>query len=186
MTQLGSALTRLDPPLRALFVFNSNPAVVAPRSDLVQQGLAREDLFTVVLEQAMTETARYADYLLPATTFLEHPDLYTAYGHFYLSWNEPVMPPQGEARPNTWVFAELARRLSLEEPTLYWNAEDLARSLLASGHPGSRGSPSSASRPRATCGSTSPAPSCPSRRGPTPRAGKIRLRPASTGDPHRA
>lgn len=135
MTQLGSALTRLDPPIRALFVFNSNPAVVAPRSGLVQQGLAREDLFTVVLEQAMTETARYADYLLPATTFLEHPDLYTAYGHFYLSWNEPVMPPQGEARPNTWVFAELARRLSLEEPTLYWSAEELARSLLASGHP---------------------------------------------------
>ncbi len=135
MTQLGSALTRLDPPVRALFVFNSNPLVVAPNTALVQQGLAREDLFTVVLEQAMTETAHYADYLLPATTFLEHPDLYTAYGHFYLSWNEPVMRPQGEARPNTWVFAELARRLSLEEPTLYWSAEDLARSLLASDHP---------------------------------------------------
>jgi anaerobic selenocysteine-containing dehydrogenase len=135
MNQLGSALTRLEPPIRMLFVFNSNPAVVAPHSGLVQQGLAREDLFTVVLEQAMTETARYADYVLPATTFLEHPDLYTAYGHFYLSWNEAVMPPQGEARPNTWVFAELARRLSLEEPTLYWSAEDLAQSLLASGHP---------------------------------------------------
>lgn len=135
MSQLGSALTRLDPPIRALFVFNSNPLVVAPRSDLVRQGLAREDLFTVVLEQALTETARYADYLLPATTFLEHPDLYTAYGHFYLSWNEPVMFPQGEARPNTWVFAELSRRLSLEEPTLYWSAEDLAHSLLSSGHP---------------------------------------------------
>ncbi len=135
MSQLGSALTRLDPPVRALFVFNSNPLVVAPSTALVQQGLAREDLFTVVLEQALTETARYADYLLPATTFLEHPDLYTAYGHFYLSWNEPVMFPQGEARPNTWVFAELARRLGLEEPTLYWSAEDLARSLLSSGHP---------------------------------------------------
>ncbi|WP_119315299.1 molybdopterin-containing oxidoreductase family protein [Calidithermus terrae] len=135
MSQLGSALTRLDPPVRALFVFNSNPLVVAPSTALVQQGLAREDLFTVVLEQALTETARYADYLLPATTFLEHPDLYTAYGHFYLSWNEPAMPPQGEARPNTWVFAELARRLGLEEPTLYWSAEDLARSLLSSGHP---------------------------------------------------
>lgn len=135
MSQLGSALTRLDPPIRALFVFNSNPLVVAPSTALVRQGLAREDLFTVVLEQALTETARYADYLLPATTFLEHPDLYMAYGHFYLSWNEPVMRPQGEARPNTWVFAELSRRLSLEEPTLYWSAEDLAHSLLSSGHP---------------------------------------------------
>ncbi|AWR87942.1 molybdopterin oxidoreductase [Meiothermus taiwanensis WR-220] len=135
MTQIGSALTSLEPPIRALFVFNSNPAVVAPRSDLVQKGLQREDLFTVVLEQALTETTRYADYVLPATTFLEHPDLYTAYGHYYLSWNEAVMPPQGEARPNTWVFAELGRRLGLEEPTLYWDAETLARSLLDTDHP---------------------------------------------------
>ncbi|MCS7059512.1 MAG: molybdopterin oxidoreductase family protein, partial [Meiothermus sp.] len=135
MTQLGTALTRLEPPIRALFVFNTNPAVVAPRSDLVQQGLLREDLFTVVLEQALTETTRFADFVLPATTFLEHPDLYTAYGHYYLSWNEALMPPQGEARPNTWVFAELGRRLGLEEPTLYWDAETLARSLLDSPHP---------------------------------------------------
>ncbi|WP_119360740.1 molybdopterin-dependent oxidoreductase, partial [Meiothermus luteus] len=139
MTQLGTALTALNPPIRALFVFNSNPAVVAPRSDLVQRGLSREDLFTVVLEQALTETTRFADYLLPATTFLEHPDLYTAYGHYYLSWNEALMPPQGEARPNTWVFAELAKRLGLDEPTLYWDAETLARSLLDSPHPWLKG-----------------------------------------------
>ena len=139
MTQIGSALTALQPPIRVLFVFNSNPAVVAPRSDLVQKGLMREDLFTVVLEQALTETTRYADYVLPATTFLEHPDLYTAYGHYYLSWNEAVMPPQGEARPNTWVFAELGRRLGLDEPTLYWEAETLARSLLDTDHPWLRG-----------------------------------------------
>ncbi|GIW33922.1 MAG: molybdopterin oxidoreductase [Meiothermus sp.] len=135
MTQIGTALTALEPPIRILFVFNSNPAVVAPRSDLVQKGLLREDLFTVVLEQALTETTRYADYVLPATTFLEHPDLYTAYGHYYLSWNEALMPPQGEARPNTWVFAELGKRLGLEEPTLYWDAETLARSLLDTDHP---------------------------------------------------
>jgi len=135
MTRLGSALTQLEPPLKALFVFNTNPAVVAPRSDLVRQGLLREDLFTVVLEQALTETARYADYLLPATTFLEHPDLYTSYGHYYLSWSEAVMPPQGEARPNTWVFAELARRLGLDDPSLYWDAETLARALLDTDHP---------------------------------------------------
>ncbi len=135
MSQIGTALTTLEPPIQTLFVFNSNPALIAPRSDLVQKGLLREDLFTVVLEQALTETTRYADYVLPATTFLEHPDLYTAYGHYYLSWNEAVMQPQGEAKPNTWVFAELGRRLGLDEPTLYWDTETLARSLLDSNHP---------------------------------------------------
>jgi anaerobic selenocysteine-containing dehydrogenase len=135
MNRLGSALTRLEPPIRTLFVFNSNPLVVAPNTGLVRQGMEREDLFTVVLEQALTETARYADYVLPATTFLEHPDLYTAYGHHYLSWNEAVLKPQGEAKSNTQVFAELAHRLGLEEPTLYWSAEDLARSLLDTNHP---------------------------------------------------
>ncbi len=135
MNQLASALTRLDPPIRALFVFNSNPLVVAPDTGRVKEGLLREDLFTVVLEQVMTETARYADYLLPATLFYEHPDLYTSYGHYYLSWNEPLVPPEGEAKPNTWVFRELARRLGLKEPTLYWEAEDVARSLLDTDHP---------------------------------------------------
>ena len=135
MNGLASALTRLDPPIRALFVFNSNPLVVAPDTGRVKEGLLREDLFTVVLEQVMTETARYADYLLPATLFYEHPDLYTSYGHYYLSWNEPLAPPEGEAKPNTWVFRELARRLGLKEPTLYWEAEDVARSLLDTDHP---------------------------------------------------
>ena len=135
MNQLGTALTRLEPPLRAMFVFNSNPLVVAPSTGLVRQGMMREDLFTVVLEQAMTETAQLADYVLPATTFLEHPDFYTAYGHHYLSWNEAVLKPQGEARSNTQVFAELAKRLDLQEPTLYWSAEDLAESLLDTEHP---------------------------------------------------
>ncbi len=135
MNELGSALTRLEPPIRALFVFNSNPLVVAPNTGRVKEGLSREDLFTVVLEQVMTETALYADYLLPATFFYEHPDLYTSYGHYYLSWNEPLAEPEGEARPNTWVFRELAKRLGLQEPTLYWTAEEVARSLLDTDHP---------------------------------------------------
>ncbi|MFN4232448.1 molybdopterin oxidoreductase family protein [Thermus sp.] len=135
MNQLAGALTRLDPPIRALFVFNSNPLVVAPDTGRVKEGLLREDLFTVVLEQVLTETALFADYLLPATFFHEHPDLYTSYGHYYLSWNEPLTAPQGEARPNTWVFRELGRRLGLEEPTLYWTAEEVARSLLDADHP---------------------------------------------------
>ncbi|MEZ0347568.1 MAG: molybdopterin oxidoreductase family protein [Thermus sp.] len=135
MNQLGTALTELDPPIRVLFVFNSNPLVVAPSTGKVRAGLAREDLFTVVLEQVMTETAHYADFLLPATFFHEHPDLYTSYGHYYLSWNEPLAEPEGEAKPNTWVFRELAKRLGLKEPTLYWEAEEVARSLLATDHP---------------------------------------------------
>lgn len=135
MNQLASALTRLDPPIRALFVFNSNPLVVAPDTGRVKEGLLREDLLTVVLEQVPTETALYADYLLPATFFYEHPDLYTSYGHYYLSWNEPLTEPQGEARPNTWVFRELGRRLGLREPTLYWTAEEVAESLLDVDHP---------------------------------------------------
>ncbi len=135
MNQLASALTRLAPPIRALFVFNSNPLVVAPDTGRVKEGLLREDLLTVVLEQVPTETALYADYLLPATFFYEHPDLYTSYGHYYLSWNEPLTEPQGEARPNTWVFRELGRRLGLREPTLYWTAEEVAESLLDVDHP---------------------------------------------------
>ena len=135
MNQIGSALTRLEPPVRALFVFNSNPMVVAPSTGLVRQGFMREDLFTVVLEQALTETTHYADYVLPATTFVEHPDIYTAYGHFYLSWNEAVLRAQGQAKSNTEIFAGISRRLGLEEPTLYWSAEDLARSLLDTDHP---------------------------------------------------
>ncbi|GAA5338749.1 molybdopterin oxidoreductase family protein [Thermus antranikianii] len=135
MNQLASALTRLAPPIRALFVFNSNPLVVAPDTGRVKEGLLREDLLTVVLEQVLTETALYADYLLPATFFYEHPDLYTSYGHYYLSWNEPLTEPEGEARPNTWVFRELGRRLGLKEPTLYWTAEEVARSLLSTDHP---------------------------------------------------
>ncbi len=136
MNQLASELepTR-DPGIHALFVFNSNPAVTAPDSARVGAGLSREDLFTVVLEQAMTETTRYADYVLPATTFAEHHDLYASYGHYYLSWNQAVLTPPGEARPNTWVFAELARRLGIEEETIYWDAETLAGELLKTDHP---------------------------------------------------
>jgi anaerobic selenocysteine-containing dehydrogenase len=124
-----------EKPVKALFVFNSNPAVVAPDSSRVRAGLMREDLFTVVLEHFQTDTADYADYLLPATTFLEHPDIYSAYGHYYLQWAEPVVEPRGECKPNTWVFKELAKRLNLQDETLYWSAEEIARDLLKSEHP---------------------------------------------------
>jgi anaerobic selenocysteine-containing dehydrogenase len=134
--RLASALAGADgPPIAKLFVFNSNPAAVAPDSSRVRAGLRRDDLFTTVLEHFQTDTADYADVLLPATTFLEHPDLYTSYGHYHLQWAEPVVAPTGEARPNTWVFRELARRLGLDDPTLSWSAEEVAREWLASGHP---------------------------------------------------
>jgi len=135
-SRLASALlVPAGPPVAKLFVFNANPAAVAPDSARVRAGLARDDLFTTVLEHFQTDTADYADVLLPATTFLEHPDLYTAYGHYHLQWAEPVVPAAGDTRPNTWVFRELARRLGLDDPTLAWSAEEVARDLLASGHP---------------------------------------------------
>ncbi len=105
MSELGKALTELDqPPVKAMVVYNSNPAGIAPNQNLVLRGLKREDLFTVVLEQVQTDTADYADILLPVTTFLEHTDLYLAYGHYYLQLARPVVAPPGEARSNVRDF----------------------------------------------------------------------------------
>lgn len=133
--QLGRALANTDQPIKALFVFNCNPVTVAPDSATVRAGFRREDLFTVVLEHFQTDTADYADILLPATTFLEHPDIYSAYGHYHLQWSEPVVAPLGECRPNSWVFQQLAHRLSLEDEVFYWTAEDIARDLLDTDDP---------------------------------------------------
>jgi len=130
MSTIASALTELDPPLRCLFVYNSNPAAIAPSSGRIRAGLRRDDLFTVVLEQVQTDTSRLADYVLPVTTFLEHPDLYVSYGHHYLGWNEAALEPPGEAWPNTRVFTELGRRLGVDEPSLGWDAVQVGRALL--------------------------------------------------------
>jgi anaerobic selenocysteine-containing dehydrogenase len=135
MSQIGTALTQADPPIRTLFVFNSNPAVVAPDSERIKAGLMRNDLFTVVLENAFTETAGMADYVLPATTFFEHPDLYSSYGHYYISWSEAALQSMGEARPNTWIFAQLAKKLGIEEPSIFWSTEKHAATLLETDHP---------------------------------------------------
>jgi anaerobic selenocysteine-containing dehydrogenase len=118
MNQLGRALTEYtDPPIKALFVYNSNAAVTTPDQGRVLRGLAREDLFTVVFDQTMTDTAQYADVVLPATTFLEGYDLPRGYGPITLRLGRPVIEPVGEARPNADVFGELLRRLELDEPT---------------------------------------------------------------------
>ncbi|MBZ9712415.1 molybdopterin oxidoreductase family protein [Deinococcus multiflagellatus] len=121
--------------LGATVIYNCNPAVVAPDAGRVRAGLQRGDLLVVVLEQAMTETAQLADYVLPATTFAEHPDLYTSYGHHFLGYNHAELAAPGEARPNSWVMQQLARRLGVTEPSVYWTVDDLLAEVLNSGHP---------------------------------------------------
>src|SRR5262249_50704604 len=110
MSELGKALTAVnDPPVKAIFVYNSNTAAIAPNQNLVLKGFKREDLFTVVHEQFPTDTASYADIVLPATTFLEHTDIYLAYGHYHLQFARQVVDRPGEARSNVEVFRELAK-----------------------------------------------------------------------------
>jgi anaerobic selenocysteine-containing dehydrogenase len=117
MNRLGRALTELaDPPIKVLFVYNSNAAVTSPDQRRILAGLEREDLFTVVFDQVMTDTAKYADLVLPATTFLEHYELARAYGPISLRLGCPVVEPVGEARSNADVFSELVARLGLEQP----------------------------------------------------------------------
>jgi len=116
MVQLGTALNSLDsPPVRALFVYNSNPAAVCPNHNEVIRGLKRPDLFTVVHEQFLTDTTDYADIVLPATTFFEHKDLQTAYGHYYLQVSNRAMEPVGECRSNVDLFRALAERMGFED-----------------------------------------------------------------------
>jgi anaerobic selenocysteine-containing dehydrogenase len=132
MSQLGRILTdpTLDPPVRALFVYNSNPGAVAPDQESVRAGLAREDLFTVVHELFATDTVDFADIVLPATTTLEHYDLHKAYGHLYLSLSRPAIAPLGESKPNTEVFRLLAERMGLQDPSLRETDEQMARAAL--------------------------------------------------------
>ncbi|HEX6288750.1 MAG TPA: molybdopterin-dependent oxidoreductase, partial [Herpetosiphonaceae bacterium] len=136
MTELGNALTTVDdPPIKALFVYGSNPAAVAPDLERVQQGLLRDDLFVVVHEQFPTDTVAYADIVLPATTQLEHADVHKAYGQLYVAWNEPAIAPLGESLPNTEVFRRLAARMGFDDPCFRDSDEDMVRQVLESDHP---------------------------------------------------
>ena len=130
MNQLGQALTRLEPPIYGLFVYNSNPMVVAPDQEAIRHGLLREDLFTVVHEQLMTDTARYADLVLPATTHFEHLDLYPSYWHLYLQIAEPVIERLGEAKPNIEVFQLLAKAMGFDDPSFDDGPEEIIRQAL--------------------------------------------------------
>lgn len=140
MVQLGDALTLPDagvggPPVQALVVYNSNPGAVAPDLRKVREGLRREDLFTVVLEHFRTDTADYADWVLPATTQLEHWDVHSTYGHVYVTLNRPSIEPVGQSLPNSEIFRRLARRMGLHEAAFLDTDVDLIRQALGSGHP---------------------------------------------------
>jgi anaerobic selenocysteine-containing dehydrogenase len=139
MIRLGEALTRGDagvggPPVRALIVYNSNPAAVAPDRGAVRTGLARGDLFTVVLEHFQTDTADWADIVLPATTQLEHWDVHLAYGHHYATINRPAIEPVGECKPNSEIFRLIAARMGLEHPALRDDDLTLIRQTLETTH----------------------------------------------------
>ncbi len=135
MSELGKALTELnDPPVKAIVVYNSNPAAIAPHQNKVLRGFRRDDLFTVVLEQFPTDTTDYADIVLPATTFLEHTDIYRAYGHHYVQLARPALDPPGEARSNVEVFRELALRMGFDDQCFRDSEDAMIRSVLRSGH----------------------------------------------------
>ncbi|MGD0740665.1 MAG: molybdopterin-dependent oxidoreductase [Terracidiphilus sp.] len=156
MSELGRALTELGqasdqgtanreqknkptpdgPAVHALFVYNSNPGAVAPNHNAVKRGLERDDLFTVVHEQFFTDTTDYADFVLPATTFLEHTDIQGAYGHYFVQLSQQAIAPPGEARSNVWLFGQLAQRMGFSEGCFRDTPEEMIRQALAIGADG--------------------------------------------------
>lgn len=136
---LGEGLPAGTPPVEAIVVYNSNPVAVAPHSGKVAAGFAREDLFTVVLEHFRTDTADYADIILPATTQLEHVDVHKAYGHTYFLANNQAVAPLGEALPNTEIFRRLARRMGFTEPCFADSDEDIAAQAIVRSDPRAAG-----------------------------------------------
>lgn len=140
MSQIGKVLTEAeDPPVKAIVVYNSNPAAIAPNQRLVHEGFAREDLFTVVIDHFMTDTARFADYVLPATMFLEHDDLYLAYGHYNLHLALKASEPPEGCRPNAEIFRDLARRMGFTEQCFEDGTEQMVRALLDTESPHLKG-----------------------------------------------
>ena len=124
------------PAVHALFVYNSNPGAVAPHQNAVRRGLARDDLFTVVHDLFFTDTTDYADFVLPATTFLEHTDIQGAYGHYFVQLSKQAIEPVGESRPNVWLFGQLAQRMGFTEACFRDTPEEMIRQALAAGPDG--------------------------------------------------
>lgn len=136
MAELGRALTKLDnPPVKAIFVYNSNPAAIAPNHNDVVRGFRRPDLFTVVHEQFFSDTTDYADIVLPATTFFEHKDLQNAYGHYYLQISNQAIAPLGEAKSNVQMFGELAQCMGFDEPCFRETVDEMIDGALNSPDP---------------------------------------------------
>lgn len=134
MIKLGQALTdeKLTPPIKSLYVYSSNPACTAPEQALVEQGLLRDDLFTVVHERFMTDTARYADIILPATTSLEHDDIYYSYGHYTVQRGAAAIPPIGQSKSNWQVFSLLAQAMGIDEDFFAQTEAELIEKFIAS------------------------------------------------------
>jgi anaerobic selenocysteine-containing dehydrogenase len=136
MVELGKALNSLDdPPIQALFVYSCNPAATCPNHNDVIRGLRRRDLFTVVHEQFFTDTTDYADIVLPATTFFEHKDLQTAYGHYFLQISNQAIEPLGECRSNVDVFRALAERMGFDEECFRESVDQMIDAALETDHP---------------------------------------------------
>ncbi len=133
-SKIGDALTAADSPVRAVIVYNNNPVAVCPDSSKVVEGFLREDLFCVVMDSFLTDTADYADIVLPATTQLEHTDIHKSYGHLYVLANNPAIAPVGESLPNAEVFRRLAARMGFEEECFRDSDDALARQAIGSGH----------------------------------------------------
>jgi anaerobic selenocysteine-containing dehydrogenase len=136
---LGDALTGAAPPVRMTIVYNNNPVAVCPDSEKVLAGFRREDLFCVVMDSFLTDTADYADLVLPATTQLEHVDVHKSYGHLYVLANNPAIAPVGESLANSEVFRRLAARMGFEEDCFRDSDEDICRTALKSASPRMRG-----------------------------------------------
>jgi molybdopterin guanine dinucleotide-containing S/N-oxide reductase-like protein len=140
MVELGKALNLLaDPPVKALFVYNSNPAAVCPDLNEVNRGLRRSDLFTVVHEQFFTDTTDYADIVLPATTFFEHKDLQGAYGHYFLQMSDQAIEPLGECRSNVDLFRALAERMGFDEKCFQETVDEMIDVALNTRNPWLKG-----------------------------------------------
>jgi len=133
-SRLGEALTSAQPPVRAVIVYNNNPVAVCPDANQVLKGFAREDLFCVVMDSFLTDTADYADIVLPATTQLEHTDIHKSYGHLYVLANNAAIAPVGESLPNAEVFRRLAARMGYTEACFRDTDDELARQAIGSGH----------------------------------------------------
>ena len=140
MSELGQGLTLLDrPPIKAIFVYNSNPAAIAPNHNDVVRGFLRRDLFTVVHDQFFTDSTDYADIVLPATTFFEHKDIQISYGHYYLQMSDQAIKPVGEAKSNVEVFGELGQRMGFPEPCFRESVDQMIDGALDSPDPWLKG-----------------------------------------------